>query len=86
MQECRSSSMSRCLSAYWAHRILAVLEAERWESKFVKRRRTSKGSAMVDETDDGGWIGRGGGGIELVGESLSSCLRRVSSLPSRVWR
>lgn len=46
--------MSRCLSAYWAHRILAVLEAERWESRFVKRRRTSKGSAMFEEMDDGG--------------------------------
>ena len=39
--------MSRCLRAYWAQRMEAVLEAERWERRFVNRKRTSKGSAMV---------------------------------------
>lgn len=61
MQECRSSSMSRCLRAKEAVFRLEVVEAERWVRRFVKRRRTSKGSAIV-------WVGCGFGFVScLVG-------------------
>lgn len=47
MQEWRSSSMSRCLRAKEAVFRDEVVEAVRWVRRFVKRRRTSKGSAIV---------------------------------------
>ena len=53
MQECRSSSMSRCLRAKWAVLVREVVEAERWVRRVVKRMRTSKGSAIVDFN---GWM------------------------------
>lgn len=48
IQEWRSSSMSRCFRAKEAVFRLDVVEAVRWVRRFVKRRRTSKGSAIVD--------------------------------------
>lgn len=47
MQLWRSSSMSRCFRAKEAVLRLLVVEAVRWVRRFVKRRRTSKGSAIV---------------------------------------
>ena len=47
MQECRSSPHSWYLRAYWAAFCAEVTDALSWRSWFVKRMRTSNGSAMV---------------------------------------
>lgn len=47
IHECRSSSISRFLSAYTAAFWIEVCDALRCDSSVVKRWRTSKGSAIV---------------------------------------
>jgi len=58
-----------------------VCEAERWERRFVKRWRTSKGSAMAEAMGVGAvdlWYGWFGNLVELLAQlSLSMVCARV---------
>lgn len=65
MHECRSSSMSRCLSANEAVFMLLVVEADRCVRRLVKRNRTSNGSAMV-------------GAVWVVVEVVASVVMRMN--------
>jgi hypothetical protein len=47
MHECKSSAISRYFKAYWAAFCADVTDALSWRKWWVKRMRTSKGSAIL---------------------------------------